>query len=127
MNAADDEAMGQGLHGVGKDVSGNGLGTIFYEFGPVAFNTAPFSCGRSFIGHGLAAELVLLNSRLDIAQPSAGGKGYEKHSALTALLAQDPRPAYQDDPDRIYGLSFADINLKFKVSDGVLHVLAVER
>ena len=43
------------------------------------------------------------------------------------ILAQDPRPQYQDDPERIYGLLFEGRNIKFKVADGVLTVVAVEQ
>ena len=46
--------------------------------------------------------------------------------ALQEILAQDPRPQYQDDPERIYGLLFEGRNIKFRVSDGVLTVVAVE-
>ncbi len=45
--------------------------------------------------------------------------------ALTELLAQDPRPQYQDDPDRVYGLSFAGRNVRFRVADGVLTVTEI--
>lgn len=45
---------------------------------------------------------------------------------LLEILAQDPRPQYQDDPERIYGLQYGDRNVKFKVSDGILTVVAVE-
>ena len=46
---------------------------------------------------------------------------------LFEILAQDPRPQYQDDPERIYGLLYEGRNIKFKVADGVLTVVAVER
>ena len=46
----------------------------------------------------------------------------EKREALLALLAQDPRPHYQNDPDRIYGFSFAGLALRFYVQDTVLTV-----
>ena len=45
---------------------------------------------------------------------------------LFEILAQDPRPQYQDDPERIYGLLFEGRNVKFRVADGVLTVVAVE-
>jgi tRNA-Thr(GGU) m(6)t(6)A37 methyltransferase TsaA len=45
---------------------------------------------------------------------------------LFEILAQDPRPQYQDDPERVYGLLFEGRNVKFKVSDGVLTVVGVE-
>lgn len=46
-----------------------------------------------------------------------------KLPALTGVLSQDPRPAYQDDPARIYGIRFAGCDIHFKVENGVLHVI----
>lgn len=48
----------------------------------------------------------------------------EKREALKGVLAHDPRPSYQKDPQRVYGLSFAGVNVKFTVADGVLTVCA---
>lgn len=50
----------------------------------------------------------------------------DKRETLLEVLKQDPRPHYQDDPNRLYGLSFAGFNVKFRVSDGVLEVVCVE-
>ncbi len=44
---------------------------------------------------------------------------------LKATLAQDPRPAYQDDPERIYGMLFLDFDVRFKVAEGVLTVVDI--
>lgn len=41
---------------------------------------------------------------------------------LTELLSQDPRPAYQDDPTRLYGLTYSDHEVHFRVADGTLYV-----
>ena len=38
-------------------------------------------------------------------------------NALRGILAQDPRPRYQDDPDREYGFEFDGYHVKFKVPD----------
>ena len=43
--------------------------------------------------------------------------------ALKATLAQDPRPAFHDDPERVYGMPFLDMDIRFKVSNGVLMVV----
>ena len=40
----------------------------------------------------------------------------DKQSAALALLAQDPRPAYQSDPTRTYGLPFAGFDIRFRVT-----------
>ena len=50
----------------------------------------------------------------------------DKRRALLAVLAQDPRPSYQADPTRVYGMSFASLQIKFQVQDGMLKVVDVE-
>lgn len=49
----------------------------------------------------------------------------EKREGLKDLLAEDPRPAVQDDPERVYGMRFSDVEIKFVVSDSVLTVVDV--
>ena len=43
--------------------------------------------------------------------------------ALRATLAQDPRPAFHDDPERVYGMPFLNMDVRFCVKDGVLTVV----
>lgn len=50
----------------------------------------------------------------------------EQKNILTKVLEQDPRPAYQDDPERIYALSFGRMTVKFSVCDGVLTVKSAD-
>ena len=49
----------------------------------------------------------------------------DKRAALTGVLAQDPRPRYQHDPERIYGLSFAGLEVRFRVEGTKLTVLSL--
>lgn len=46
---------------------------------------------------------------------------------IEQTLSQDPRPQYQDDPDRVYGIKFADYEIRFTVRKDVLKVLEVSR
>ena len=46
---------------------------------------------------------------------------------VLGLLAQDPRPSYQNDPDRVYGVAFGGYDFRFRVADGVLTVCEVEK
>lgn len=46
----------------------------------------------------------------------------EHREALLGVLAHDPRPSYQDDPERIYGMAFAGYNIRFTVRDKKLTV-----
>ena len=43
--------------------------------------------------------------------------------ALREVLAQDPRPHYHNDPQRVYGMPFGGYDVKFRVSDGVVWVV----
>ena len=47
----------------------------------------------------------------------------DERRELTAILKEDPRPAYQEDPEREYAFSFDGKNIRFKVAGGVLTVL----
>lgn len=50
-----------------------------------------------------------------------------KVASLIGILEQDPRPHYQDDPDRIYGFSFAGFEVHFRVEGKTLLVTGVDR
>lgn len=50
----------------------------------------------------------------------------EKRDALRGVLAGDPRPAYQEDPDRVYAMAFAGLTVRFRVAGTVLTVTAIE-
>lgn len=45
---------------------------------------------------------------------------------LMETLRLDPRPSYHDDPERVYGLSFAGYNVRFRVAGQVLNVIDLE-
>ena len=47
-------------------------------------------------------------------------------NALCELLSQDPRPSYQEDAGRIYGMKYAGLNIKFRVEKDTAIILQVE-
>ena len=49
----------------------------------------------------------------------------EKQKALLQVLALDPRPSYQEDEERIYGLEFAGFDIRFRVKGRVINVVEV--
>lgn len=49
----------------------------------------------------------------------------DKLPALTEALSEDPRPAYQDDPSRVYGFAYAGRDVRFRVENGVLTVTEI--
>ncbi len=50
----------------------------------------------------------------------------EKRQGLIECLADDPRPSYQEDETRVYGMRFGDFDIKFRVEKTVLTVLSVQ-
>ena len=56
---------------------------------------------------------------------SAGAFPENKKAALIELLSEDPRPAYQKDADRIYGIRFAGFEIKFRVQGDRLTVVSI--
>ena len=51
----------------------------------------------------------------------------EKREAAIGVLSHDPRPSYQRKPDRIYGLTFAGFDIRFKVAEDVLTVVEINK
>ena len=50
----------------------------------------------------------------------------EKQDAAIGVLAQDPRPSYQKNPGRVYGIPFAGFDIKFKVDGDTLTVIDIK-
>lgn len=51
----------------------------------------------------------------------------QKAKSLLEVLAQDPRPRYIEDEQRIYGFEFADFEIKFKVENNILKVTDIDK
>jgi tRNA (adenine37-N6)-methyltransferase len=50
----------------------------------------------------------------------------DRRAALVGVLQNDPRPPYQNNPERVYGLPFGGQEIHFKVADGMLTVIDIE-
>lgn len=62
---------------------------------------------------------------LQVRMPASVGIPAETLEGIRETLAQDPRPAYQDDPDRVYHLVFKPYEIAFRVADGVVCVESI--
>lgn len=60
-----------------------------------------------------------------IPEEITGKLNAEEQEMLTAVLQEDPRPAYQDDPERVYAFEFGGKHVEFKVEGNVLSVIQV--
>ena len=107
------------IHVLGADLAD---GTPIYDIKPyVAYADSHPGVRSGFVdGREWKPLQVVFPPEFSACFPPEGVEG------LSQLLAQDPRPRYQDDPERIYGLLFEGRNVKFRVADGVLTVVDVE-
>ena len=116
------EGVEQTAEGAVLVVSGADLmdGTPIYDVKPYL----PYADCKPEASGGFApqrgAELAVEIPEALLARVPAG-----KRAALTGVLAQDPRPPYQNDPQRVYGMEFAGQNVRFRVAEGVLTVVEV--
>ena len=63
---------------------------------------------------------------VEIPETLADGMEPEELKALTAVLREDPRPAYQDDPDRVYAFEFWGRHVEFRVEGKILRVNKIQ-
>lgn len=68
-----------------------------------------------------------LTDRLQVVCPKEWQQAIpeERWKELTGLLSQDPRPAYQKDPDRVYGMAYARWDIRFRVEGDTLTICQV--
>lgn len=112
-------------HGVVLEVSGADLmnGTPILDVKPYI----PFSdCHSDALG-GYTEQTIAYHLEVRFPPALLERVPEEKRVPLRGVLSQDPRPSYQEDPDRIYGLRFADMEVKFRVQNDVLEVVSVEK
>lgn len=64
--------------------------------------------------------------KVEVSQPLLAQVPKEHRQALLGVLAQDPRPSYHTDPQRVYGMEFAGLEVKFSVQNDVLTVLTIK-
>ena len=75
---------------------------------------------------GFSAEKVAYALRVDFPQNLLEKIDATERDVVMELLAQDPRPSYQSDPARVYGMRYGRWNVKFTVSEGILRVQEIE-
>ncbi len=76
---------------------------------------------------GFTGQLEGLELQVDFPEALLSALPQALRPGLLGVLAHDPRPQYQRDPDRVYGLDFSGWNIRFRVEDTLLQVLEVSR
>ena len=113
-----DRAQGPVLVVAGADLLD---GTPIYDVKPYL----PYAdCKPDAVG-GFAARPKGADLAVDCSPALLDRVPEDKRAALLAVLAQDPRPQYQDDPERVYGMAFAGLEVKFRVAGERLTVTEI--
>lgn len=113
-------ARGPVLHVLGADLMD---GTPIYDIKPYL----PYTDSHPEAKAGFASLPPEARLEVNLPAPLEGVLGEEERLALCQVLAQDPRPSYQRDPDRVYGMEFGGWEVKFTVRGDILTVTALER
>jgi len=114
-----DTPEGAVLHVAGADLMD---GTPIYDIKPYL----PYADCRPEATGGFTDRTEKRRVEVEIPDDFAKQMKAEDLEALKAVLREDPRPAYQDDPERVYAFEFAGRNVRFSVKDGTLHVLSIQ-
>lgn len=96
-------------------------GTPIYDIKPYL----PFVDSHPEATGGFAAPVAAHALRVEFPPRLLECVPEHARAALVEVLSQDPRPSYQDDPSRLYGLPFAGVDVRFTVEGDVLTVREV--
>jgi tRNA-Thr(GGU) m(6)t(6)A37 methyltransferase TsaA len=119
-----------------KEIATESEGPVLYVTGADLMNGTPIFDIKPYIPlsdcHPDASEGYTKETKLHLLQVECDEAllaeiPEDKQTALLKTLAQDPRPAYLDDPTREYGITFGKHNIKFKVAEDVLTVTKIEK
>ncbi len=114
-----DTKLGPVLHVSGADLMD---GTPIYDIKPYIAYTDSHPEAISGFASKPAEYLLEVEFPEELLQ-----KVPETHrKSLIAVLEHDPRPQYQDDPERVYGMAFGNMEVRFKVIDLQLIVLEIK-
>jgi len=82
----------------------------------------------------LASSATLLTQKLVISNQAEqqitslqGAYPCDLEQQISELLRCDPRPAYQNDPERVYGVYLYDLNIRFSVNDTKINLLSIDK
>lgn len=113
-----DSEFGPVLHVLGADLMD---GTPIYDIKPYL----PQADSHSEATGGFAAPLSAYGLTVDFPENLLAIVPREIRSSLIGVLEHDPRPSYQNDPERLYGFLFAGFEIRFKVREAVLTVCEI--
>ncbi|MBQ2437280.1 MAG: SAM-dependent methyltransferase, partial [Clostridia bacterium] len=93
-------------------------GTPIYDIKPyMPYSDSIPEASSGFTTGATDLRLKLVNEEELHTFAVAAGLDEEMEAELVGILRNDPRPPYQKDPDRIYGLTYGGHNVRFRIDD----------
>ena len=93
-------------------------GTPIYDIKPYL----PYADCKTDASGGFTDQTEKRRVEVEIPAELTGNMDDASLQALKAVLREDPRPAYQEDPERVYAFEFGGKHIEFRVTDGLLKV-----
>ena len=104
------EHQGPVIHVSGVDLRD---GTPIYDIKPYL----PYSEAKIEARGGFAHKVKDDSMKVIFSPEISGSVPAEDLETIEKLLSQDPRPHYQDDPERVYGMAYKDWEIKFRADE----------
>ncbi len=98
-------------------------GTPIYDIKPYI----PLTDCHPEASEGYTKETKIHELKVEFPEELLNQYPEEKRQAVLGILAQDPRPTYFQDPERVYGVPFAGFDVKFRVDGDLLIVCGLEK
>jgi tRNA-Thr(GGU) m(6)t(6)A37 methyltransferase TsaA len=109
-------------------------GPILWVSGADLMNGTPILDIKPYLPHsdsipeakgGFSTQVAWQTLQVEIPQHLLAEIPQEHRQNIIQLLSQDPRPAYQNNPTKVYGVTYAHLNIRFTVNNGILSVVEV--
>ena len=110
-------------------------GPILWVSGADLMNGTPILDIKPYLPHsdsipdakgGFSTQVAWQTLPVEIPDNLLAAIPEEQRQSIIQLLSQDPRPAYQNDPSKEYGVTYSNLNIRFTVADGKLTVTDIQ-
>lgn len=110
-------------------------GPILWVSGADLMNGTPILDIKPYLPHsdsipnakgGFSTQVAWQTLQVEIPEHLLAAIPQEQRESIIQLLSQDPRPAYQNDPTKVYGVTYSNLNIRFTVTEGKLIVTNIQ-
>lgn len=110
-------------------------GPILWVSGADLMNGTPILDIKPYLPHsdsipeakgGFSTQVARQTLQVEIPEHLLAAIPQEQRQSIIQLLSQDPRPAYQNDPTKVYGVTYSNLNIRFTVTNGKLIVTDIQ-